>query len=100
MPRWSNDGVQLIYTGATQDNPANHDIFIRPASGNGSALALVPDSGGDDLYPLMSPNGTYVAFSSNLGGNYDVFIYDLNKGERYQVTQAAENDFVSAWAAR
>ena len=69
-----------------------------PADGSGEA-ALLFDLGDQDIKPRFSPDGRYIAFTSNRNGNWDVFIYDRSTGEYYSLeTNPRTTDIVNDWA--
>ena len=55
------------------------------------------DSEGDDREPAVSPDGTRVAFSSDRGGTYDIWLLDLETGGLTQLTSALGNESEPAW---
>jgi Tol biopolymer transport system component len=66
------------------------------ANGTGVPTVLVRDEA-DDVYPVISPDGQYLAFSSNRQGAYNIFVKPLFTEELWQLTSAAENAFVGGW---
>src|SRR3954462_4119945 len=53
---------------------------IWTANEDGSAPSRLSDHRGHDMYPRFSPDGKWIAFSSNRYGNYDVFVTASNGG--------------------
>jgi len=51
-----------------------------------------------DAYPRWSPDGNWIAFSSNREGNYDVYLIPARGGEARQVTFHSANDYVADWS--
>jgi len=96
-PAWSPDGLQIAYAAAPSTEPDNHDIAIRFAAGT-SSVDLIARDPADDIRPVFSPDGRYIAFSSNRGGSYDVYIYDQMSQELFQLTNTPnEDEFVGSW---
>jgi hypothetical protein len=95
MPRFSRDGSQIFYAAAPADAPDNHDIYMRPANG-GDAVAVVI-SPGDDIYPVPSPDGRYIAFASNRTGVWDIYVVELSSGTLFQLTNSDTPDFPGDW---
>ncbi len=95
-PFFTRDGSQVIYAAAPSNDPNNNDIFIKSANGGGSALPLYrsPDN---DIDPVLSPDGKYIAFASNTSGTYDIFVYDQNASKLSQLTSTLEDDFPGDW---
>src|ERR1035441_2325455 len=62
-PTYSNGKVAFSYLG---------DLWI--ANENGSGVQRLTDNQARDVYPRFSPDGNWIAFSSNREGNYDVYL--------------------------
>ncbi|GEM_PF-420430 len=95
MPRWSADGSQIYYAAAANDAPDNHDIYVIPAAG-GDAIALI-SSPADDLYPVPSPDGQYLAFASNRNGVWEMYVLELATNTLFQLTNSIDPDYPSDW---
>ncbi|MFO7323742.1 MAG: tetratricopeptide repeat protein [Chloroflexota bacterium] len=95
-PRWSPDGFQIAYAAAPANAPDNSDIAIRPAAGYGTPMLLARDPA-NDIYPVFSPDGMQLAFASNRGGQYDIYIVDLATQALWQLTNSPEDDYPGAW---
>ncbi len=95
-PRWTRDSRQVVYAAASANAPDNHDIFIRSADGAGSALPIYRDPS-DDTFPVLSPDGRYLAFSSNRNGKIDIYVYEQNTQALSQLTNTVEADYPGEW---
>jgi tricorn protease len=71
------------------------DIWI--AGEDGSSPTRLTDNLGHDLYPRFSPDGRWVAFSSNRYGNNDVFVVPVTGGMARRLTFHTGNDEVVDW---
>lgn len=71
------------------------DIWI--AQQDGSAPRRLTAHVGRDVHPRFSPDGRWVAFSSNRYGNDDVFVVATAGGEPRQLTFHSANDQVLGW---
>ena len=47
---------------------------IWTAGEDGTAVQRITDNGAREVFPRFSPDGRWIAFSSNRYGNYDVFV--------------------------
>jgi Tol biopolymer transport system component/DNA-binding winged helix-turn-helix (wHTH) protein len=62
-------------------------------------LTQVTTSTGLDIFPSISPDGGYVAYSSNRGGDFEVYVRQLAPGGReIQVTADGGRNFQPAWS--
>lgn len=121
MPAWSGDGQMIFFTGL--DPNATTIDLARDANGDSlddTTGEYIPplepvrniymigiltidnyvsrvESSADDFNPVISPDGNFMAFSSNRGGVYNVFVMNLITNEIYQLTDGTENSFVNDW---
>lgn len=72
------------------------DLWRVPANG-GTAYRLTALPG-EEINPRISPDGKWLAFSSNQYGNQDIFIMPLDGGEIRQLTYHDANDEVDGWS--
>ena len=99
FPQWSPDGTQIIYSAASANSPQNGDIMIRRADGLGAPVLPIPDENdANDVYPIFSPTGQYIAFSSNRSGYYDIYIFDQVSSILYQLTSSEDQDYPGGWS--
>jgi tricorn protease len=50
-----------------------------------------------DTYPVFSPDGSQLAFSSNRHGSYDVFVIPVQGGTAKRLTFDSATDIVNSW---
>lgn len=72
------------------------DIWI--ANENGSNPVRLTAHVARDIFPRLSPDGQWVAFTSDRFGNPDVFVIPATGGEPRQLTYSTGNDTVLNWA--
>ncbi len=72
------------------------DLWKVPTMG-GNAFRLTAMEG-NETGPSVSPDGKWLAFSSNQFGNDDVYVMPLNGGEITQLTFHESDDNVSSWS--
>lgn len=94
MPRWNPAGTLIAYAGSSDGQP--NDIFISASDGRDAGFRIIA-SDGDDIYPVFSPDGNYLAFASNRAGSYDIFVYDLNSQQLFQLTQSIAFNYPGDW---
>jgi tricorn protease len=72
------------------------DLWV--ANEDGTGAHRVTDHTARDIYPRFSPDGKWIAFSSNRYGNNDVFVIPAAGGAAKQLTFHSGNDEVVGWA--
>jgi tricorn protease len=85
-PTYSKGKVAFSYLG---------DIWIANEDGGG-AMRLT-DNRARDQFPRFSPDGQWIAFSSNRDGNYDVYLVPAAGGKPKQLTFHSADDNVVGW---
>jgi tricorn protease len=71
---------------------------IWTANEDGSSVQRLTDNSAREVYPRFSPDGKWIAFSSNRYGNYDVFVVPATGGTPKRLTYHTGNDEVVGWA--
>ncbi len=85
-PSYSHGKVAFSYLG---------DIWT--ANEDGSGVVRVTDHKAREIYPRFSPDGKWIAFSSNREGNYDVYVIPKEGGKAKQLTFHSADDNVVGW---
>src|SRR2546422_2618776 len=86
MPTASADAIAFVYAG---------DLWIVPRAG-GEARRLT-SALGLETNPRFSPDGRWIAFSANYGGNADVYVIAAEGGQPRRLTRHPEPDLVQGW---
>jgi tricorn protease len=71
------------------------DIWV--ADENGGNVQRLTVNRARDAYPKFSPDGKWIAFSSDRNGNLDVYIIPSTGGSAKQVTHHSADDVVLGW---
>ncbi|MFO1523886.1 MAG: DPP IV N-terminal domain-containing protein [Kiritimatiellia bacterium] len=87
-PALTPDGATLVFEW-------QEDLWTVPVSG-GQARALTRHPA-MDRFPVVSPDGTSVAFMSNRDSTYQTWIIPLGEGEARQVTRHSEGSGPQDW---
>ena len=72
-----------------------NDIWTVDRKG-GDAFRLTSGEGGE-TDPVFSPDGKWIAFTGQYGGNSDVYVVDANGGEPKRLTWHPGEDVVQGW---
>jgi tricorn protease len=86
-PHYHQGRVAFTYVG---------DIWT--ADENGQNVRRITAHKARDVYPRFSPDGKWIAFSSDRNGNLDVFILPSEGGPARQLTFHSADDSVQGWA--
>src|SRR5438132_8631619 len=86
-PSYNNGRIAFTYLG---------DIWT--ADENGQNVQRLTVNKARDAYPKFSPDGKWIAFSSDRNGNLDVFIIPSTGGTAKQLTLHSADDVVLGWA--
>ena len=70
---------------------------IWTANDDGTAVRRITDNSAREVYPRFSPDGRWIAFSSNRYGNYDVFVVPVAGGTPKRLTYHTGIDDVVGW---
>jgi tricorn protease len=70
---------------------------IWTADEDGKNIKRITANKARDVYPRFSPDGKWIAFSSDRNGNFDVFIVSSEGGAVKQLTFHSSDDTVLGW---
>jgi tricorn protease len=87
-PHYHNGRVVFTYLG---------DIWT--ADENGQNVQRLTVNRARDVYGRFSPDGKWIAFSSDRNGNLDVFVIPATGGQAKQLTTHSADDTVLGWSA-
>jgi Tol biopolymer transport system component len=92
-PAFSRDGKKITFA-STLDGGADPEIYVMDASdtdgdGVGDHLTQLTDNTARDIYPVFSPRENKIAFVSNRGGDWDLYMMDARGSNPTQITNDA-----------
>ena len=90
-PSLSPDGQKIYFS-------YDGDIYSVPVTG-GQATAVITMAGVQDS-PLVSPDGKWLAFSSDIQGNQDVYVVPVGGGQAVQLTFHEAADVPVSWSPK
>src|SRR5262244_1064351 len=85
-PSYSNGRIAFTYLA---------DIWV--ADENGGNVQRLTVNRARDAFPRFSPDGKWIAFSSDRNGNLDVFVIPSTGGTARQLTYHSADDTVLGW---
>jgi hypothetical protein len=97
-PEYFPDGTKILFQ-YLPGVEGRRDIYMMPASG-GSYTALTNNPAEDHISPSCSPDGRWIAFTSDRAGNNDIWVMD-SRGEDYglyQITADIADDQWPSWS--
>ncbi|MGB7339691.1 MAG: protein kinase [Phototrophicaceae bacterium] len=65
---------------------------------NWTETQLTQDPFADNMYPIASPDGRWIAFQSNRDGNFEIYIVNPNGGQLQRMTFNDVTDRLPAWS--
>ncbi len=78
-PHWSSDGHWLYISRQSIQGPSNMDIWRIDFRGKEERITSHPTY---DVYGVPSPDGKQLSFTSDRDGTRNVWVIDMNKGEK------------------
>ena len=92
---WSPDGLSLVFM-MRRTNETNRDVGVLSLDGDPTWRPLL-HSDVDEAHPVISPDGQWLAYSSDEGGSQEVYLQRFpDLGDRRQVSSGG--GFDPAWA--
>jgi Tol biopolymer transport system component len=95
QPDWSPDGSRIVYVSYRN----NADIFVMRADGSGKKKNLTR-SPAREQYPAFSPDGKYIVFTSDRGGDQEIWKVRLDGTGLTQVTSDGLRNHQPDWQPR
>src|SRR6516225_4917736 len=89
MPDISPDGKQVAFSYLG-------DIWIVETIGGVARPVTMHEA--HDVSPAFSPDGRWIAFTSNRHGSYDVFVVPVEGGKPRRLTFDSASDIVTGWS--
>ena len=90
QPQWSPDGRTIAFAtdrdGASLDSLTFKPWRIALLDVESGAITVLPGQSGLNLNPQWAPDGRSIAYVSDRTGASNVFLYDLDKRQHYQLT--------------
>ncbi|MDX2077120.1 MAG: hypothetical protein SFZ02_11860 [bacterium] len=96
MPRWDSASSLVVYAARPEGEQNNELYFIDIRNPDSGQIRIsAPDS--DEIMPTFSPDGRYLAYSSNRTGDYQIYIQNLSSNEVFQLTFSDDANILGDW---
>jgi Tol biopolymer transport system component len=86
---------QIAFTSNRDGN--DFEIYLMDAD-TGEVFAQLTDNTFNDLGPTWSPDGTHIAFASDVDGDYEIYSLDVGTGESLNLTNNTAEDLYPSWS--
>lgn len=99
FPNWSPDGEYIVYTNVHGTDGCGRiiqELWIVHKSEAYARQLLMTNA--NCMNPVWSPDGKRIAFSSDRGGNFDIWVLSLDNWELEQITTDSHLDTSPAWS--
>lgn len=93
-PSVSQDGKWLVF--ASTQHRKTSDIYIKRTDSR--VVTQLTQDPADDVTPTLSPDGKRVAFASNRGGNWDLFVMPVQGGRALRLTSEPSDELMPSWS--
>ncbi|NVJ48500.1 MAG: PD40 domain-containing protein, partial [Cytophagia bacterium] len=88
-PALTPDGSEIVFS---------YDSDLWKVSSKGGTATRLTGMDGVEEFARVSPDGKWIAFSSNQYGNADIYLMPINGGEIKQLTFNSSDDRVETWS--
>lgn len=113
-PSWSPDGEKLVFLSDRQhyvssemvpedfkihlSNFYSYDIYM--AAADGSEIIRITETKGSEGSPVFSPDGNYLAYTSDESGIRNIYLYNFETTSHYPITNVMTGIFHLSWEGK
>ena len=95
-PAWHPDGKRMVYWGY---NPETQVSYLETINADGTGVVRVRENENKEQIdrPTYSPDGKYIAYSYQIGKNWDIWASDVNGNKHYRLTTDSAMETNPLW---
>ncbi len=93
-PKLSRDGKWLVF--ASTQHRETPDVYIK-AVGSRTVTQLTSHPA-SDVMPVISPDGSRIAFASNRGGTWGLYVMSIKGGQAVQLSAGSAHELHPSWS--
>jgi TolB protein len=90
---WSPNGEQIAYSASIGDS----DTEIYLINADGTDNIQLTDNDANEIVPIWSADGKYIAFTTNRNGNWDIYAFSMTAKNTVQITDNPLQELITSW---
>lgn len=90
---WSPNGDQIAYSATLEDG----DTEIYLINVDGTNNIQITDNDANDIEPIWSADGKYIAYTTNRNGNWDIYVFSVGTNKTIQITDNPLQELATSW---
>ncbi len=100
MPAWSPDGTRLVFISDRDEDDGDRDreTEIYVMNSDGTNVTRLTHSDGSDVSPTWSPDGSFLAFSSDRVGDLEIYVMNSHGTNVTRLTYSDGWDVLPTWS--
>ena len=99
-PSWSPDGTQIAFQSYRNSSccPPNGNIEIYKMDADGMNQTRLTNNNSSDTVPSWSPDGSLIAYTSNITGDNEIWVMDTDGLNQTNLTDNPAEDSMATWS--